>query len=92
VLGVGNHPCADTEHELRVDLEVRVVVGHVLFVDSHEDVLLFLGVDELDVAALNEILELHVAAFEGLYLLVAQEGARRSRRRSADDGRVPRPR
>ena len=73
MLGVGDHPRADTEHQLRVDLEVGVVLGEFLLVDGDVDVLFLFGVDELDVAGLDEVLELEVAVLDGLDFGVGDE-------------------
>lgn len=64
MLGIRDHPRTDPEDELRIDLQMRVILGEVLLVDTDEDVLLFLGVDELDIPSLDELLELGVALGE----------------------------
>jgi len=74
VLGVGDHPRADPEDQLRVDLHVGVIVFEVVLVDGDVDVAFLLGVDELDVPHLDEVVELQFAGLDGVDLLVADEG------------------
>ncbi len=57
---VRDHPRTDPEDQRGIDLEVSVFLVQIVLVDRHVDVLFFLGVDELDVAVGDEILELEV--------------------------------
>jgi hypothetical protein len=64
---------ADPEDQGRVDLEVGVRRRQLVLVDRDEEILLLLGVDELDKAPPDELGEVDLLSLERPELLVGEE-------------------